>query len=69
MSDYISREAMSETPDEIKKSLRMCTEHKDANSCFDCFYDCFDSYCSVGLTADALAYIEQLESRVKTDKE
>lgn len=53
------------TPDEIKKALRMCTEYKEANSCFDCPYDCFDSYCSVGLTADALAYIEQLESRVK----
>lgn len=53
---------MKATPDEIKKSLRMCIEYKDANSCFDCFYDCFDSYCSVCLTADALAYIEQLEA-------
>lgn len=53
---------MKATPDEIKKSLRMCIEYKDADSCFDCFYDCFDSYCSVGLTADALAYIEQLEA-------
>lgn len=56
---------MKATPDEIKKSLRMCTEYKDANSCFDCYYDCFDSYCSAVLTADALAYIEQLENRAE----
>lgn len=53
------------TPDEIKKALKY---HKDLGPCFDCPYDCFDSYCSVGLAADALAYIEQLESRVKTDR-
>lgn len=50
------------TPDEIKKALKY---HKDLDSCFDCPYDCFDSYCSVGLTADVLAYIEQLESRAE----
>lgn len=54
------------TPDEIKKALKY---HKDLGPCSDCPYDCFDSYCSVGLAADVLAYIEQLESRVKTDKE
>lgn len=50
------------TPDEIKKALKC---HKDADSCFDCPYDCLDSYCSLGLAADALAYIEQLESRIE----
>lgn len=47
------------TPDEIKEALKC---HKDADSCFDCPYNCLDSYCSLGLAADALAYIEQLEA-------
>lgn len=66
MSDYISREAMSETPDEIKKSLRMCTEHKCAPSCL--YYE-VETGCCDALMKDALDYIERLENRVKTDKE
>lgn len=50
------------TPDEIKKALEF---HKDAGSCFDCPYDCFDFCCSRELAADALAYIEQLEAERK----
>lgn len=54
------------TPVEIKKALKY---HKDAGYCLDCPYDCSSLGCSGRLAADALAYIEQLESRVKTDKE
>lgn len=50
------------TPNAIKKALKY---HKDADSCFDCPYDCFDWCCSRELAADVFAYIEQLESRVK----
>lgn len=50
------------TPDEIKKAL-------NADSCSDCPYECLEWCCSRELAADALSYIKQLESRVKTDKE
>ena len=50
------------TPDEIKKALKY---HKDAGYCLDCPYDCSSLGCSGRLAADALAYIEQLESRAE----
>lgn len=50
------------TPDEIKKSLRMCTEYKCAPSCLS--YE-VETNCRDALMEDALAYIEQLESRVE----
>lgn len=46
------------TPDKIKKSLRMCTEHKCAPSCLS--YE-VETGCCDALMKDALAYIEQLE--------
>lgn len=62
------------TPDEIKKALEC---HKDGRSCHDCPYEQGRTFsvdgvtfgCSHDIVADALAYIEQLENRVKTDKE
>lgn len=53
---------MKATPDEIKKSLRMCTEHKCEPSClaYEVETSCFDA-----LMKDALACIEQLESRAE----
>lgn len=50
------------TPDEIKKSLRMCTEYKCAPSCLS--YE-VETNCRDALMEDALACIEQLESRVE----
>lgn len=50
------------TPDEIKKSLRMCTEYKCAPSCLS--YE-VETNCRDALMEDALAYIEQLESRAE----
>ena len=62
------------TPDEIKKALKC---HRDGRACHDCPYEQGRTFsvdgvtfgCSKDIVADALAYIEQLESRVKTDKE
>ena len=53
---------MKATPDEIKKSLRMCTEHKCASSCLS--YE-VETGCCDALMEDALAYIEQLENRAE----
>lgn len=61
-------------PDEIKKALKC---HRNGRSCHDCPYEQGRTFsvdgvtfgCSHDIVADALAYIEQLESRVKTDKE
>lgn len=50
------------TPDEIKKSPRMCTEYKCAPSCLS--YE-VETNCRDALMEDALAYIEQLESRAE----
>ena len=50
---------MKATPDEIKKALKY---HKGADFCLDCPYYCFSFDCSPRLAADALAYIEQLET-------
>ena len=56
------------TPDEIKKALEC---HKDGSACYDCPYEQGRTFevngvifgCSQDIAADALAYIEQLESR------
>ena len=50
------------TPDEIKKSLRMCTEYKCAPSCLS--YE-VETNCRDALMEDALACIEQLENHVE----
>lgn len=50
------------TPDEIKKALKC---HKDDGLCLDCPYGCLDLGCSQDFAADALAYIEHLESRTE----
>lgn len=68
------RERAMKTPDEIKKALEC---HKDGRACHDCPYEQVRTFsvdgvtfgCSHDIVADALTYIEQLESRVKTDKE
>lgn len=52
------------TPDEIKKAVSLCIL---CRLCADCPY--LATGCMTALSADALAYIEQLESRIKTDKE
>lgn len=52
------------TPDEIKEAVSLCIL---CERCTDCPY--FDAGCVTQMLTDALAYIEQLESRVKTDKE
>lgn len=56
------------TPDEIKKAVSLCIL---CERCTDCPYCESESEagCMSALNADALAYIEQLENRVKTDKE
>lgn len=54
-------EKAMKTPDEIRKALEY---HKDANSCLDCPYDCFQLDCSRNAAADALAYIQRLESQI-----
>lgn len=55
------------TPDEIKKALRLC----DATCCtLNCpYFKSASKNCVQKLHKNALAYIKQLESRVKTDKE
>ena len=65
---------MKATPDEIKKALKC---YRDGRACHDCPYEQGRTFeangvifgCSQDIAADALAYIEQLESCVKTDKE
>lgn len=60
------------TPGEIKKALKC---HRDGRACHDCPYEQGRTFsvdgvtfgCSQDIVADALAYIEQLESRVKID--
>lgn len=61
------------TPDEIKKALKC---HRNGRACHDCPYEQGRTFsvdgvtfgCSHDIVADALAYIEQLKSRVKTDR-
>lgn len=53
------------TPKEIKKAVSMCIL---SECCEDCPYH-GDVSCSIMLMLDVFACIEQLESRVKTDKE
>lgn len=68
------RERAMKTPDEIKKALEC---HRDGRACHDCPYEQGRTFsvdgvtfgCTKAIIADALACIEQLESRVKTDKE
>ena len=58
------------TPDEIKKALEC---HKDGSACHDCPYEQGRTFsvdgvtfgCSQEIVADALAYIERLESRAE----
>lgn len=58
------------TPEEIKKALKC---HRDGRACYDCPYEQVRTYsvdgvtfgCSKDIVADALAYIEQLESRIE----
>ena len=52
------------THGEIKKAVSLCPL---CGRCADCPY--YATGCMDALRADALAYIEQHESRVKTDKE
>ncbi len=54
------------TPDEIKKAVSLCIL---CERCTDCPYCESETGCMSALNADVLAYIEQLERRVKTDKE
>ena len=58
------------TPDEIKKALKC---HRNGRACHDCPYEQGRTFsvdgvtfgCSKDIVTDALAYIEQLENRVK----
>ena len=53
------------TPDEIKEAVSLCLL---SDCCKDCpYYE--DVCCRTMLMFDVFACIEQLESRVKTDKE
>ena len=47
------------TPDEIKKDLQHCSQRTQLH-CLGCSHD-GESFCTHKLTADALAYIQQLE--------
>lgn len=49
------------TPEEIKKGLECCNTY---NGCLNCPYDKADGswVCTVERNADALAYIQQLET-------
>jgi hypothetical protein len=51
------------TPEEIKKGLEQCAE---TETCEHCHYhdDCMEVFRNTPLTKDALAYIQQLESRL-----
>lgn len=51
------------TPEEIKKGLEQCA---NTQTCEKCHYsdDCMELYSNKPLTQDALAYIQQLESRL-----
>lgn len=53
------------TPDEIKKAASLCILSECCEACP--YYN--DVSCSTMLMLDVFACIEQLESRVKTDKE
>lgn len=52
------------TPAEIKKGLECCNTY---NNCRECPYDNDDEgwFCTVERNADAIAYIQQLECKVK----
>lgn len=52
------------TPDEIKKDLQHCSQRTQLH-CLDCSHD-GESFCTHKLTADALAYIQQLERELDT---
>lgn len=47
------------TPDEIKKDLQHCSQRTQLH-CLGCSHD-GESFCTHKLTAEALAYIQQLE--------
>ena len=51
------------TPEEIKKGLEQCAE---TETCENCHYrdDCMEVFRNSPFTKDALAYIQQLESRL-----
>lgn len=55
------------TPEEIKKGLEYCSEKaKRKTKCSECIY--FNDprgWCSTTITRDALAYIQQLETRME----
>ena len=57
------RGGMMKTPEEIKKGLEQCAE---TETCENCHYrdDCMEVFRNSPLTKDALAYIQQLESRL-----
>ena len=52
------------TPDEIKKGLEQCA---NTQTCEKCHYrdDCMELYSNKPLTQDALAYIQQIENKLK----
>ena len=50
-------------PDEIKKALTIC---RFMNTCRKCPYNINSGKCLTNLTTDALAYIQELESAIKT---
>ena len=56
---------MKATPDELKRFAEICTNGICSNRCP--YYE--RESCVETMMIDALAYIKQLESRVKTDKE
>lgn len=56
---------MKATPDELKSFAKICKKGDCSGQCP--YYDY--ERCVETMMIDALAYIEQLESRVKTDKE
>lgn len=56
---------MKATPDELKYYASIC---KKGNCSSQCPYNDYER-CVETMMIDALAYIERLENRVKTDKE
>lgn len=58
------------TPEEIKKAVSLCILWERCTDCPYCESESeSETGCMSALNADVLAYIGQLESRVKTDKE
>ena len=53
------------TPDEIKKGLKYCgAMYEWDGSCTGCPYERNDGECDGSMETDAIAYIQQLESRL-----